>query len=59
MLECCVKCNTPLYETVGSNRKIFRSFATKNVNGVDIHLCIRCYEGMNKGEENHGEKEEN
>jgi len=47
--EGCAKCGVPLFETIdGSNyRKIFRSFATKSVNDVELHFCIDCYKQLN------------
>ena len=47
--ECCAKCGIDLFESSEGNnyRKIFRSFATKFVNDVELHFCIDCYKQLN------------
>ena len=47
--ESCAKCGIDLYEeNEGSKgRKIFRSFGTKTVNGVELHFCYPCYNKLN------------
>ena len=47
----CKKCSIKLYEFVAANgqRKIFRSFATLPSGDC---VCLNCYKGMNKEEEN-------
>lgn len=47
--ECCAKCGIDLFETTdgSNNRKIFRSFATKFVDGIELHFCINCYNKLN------------
>ena len=47
--ECCAKCGIELFESVAgsSGRKIFRSFGTRTINGVEIHFCMNCYKGLN------------
>ena len=49
--EYCKRCSIKLYEFDSANgqRKIFRSFATLP-NGDQV--CLNCYKGMNKEEEN-------
>lgn len=47
--ECCAKCGIDLFETTDGQgyRKIFRSFATKLVDGTELHFCIDCYKKLN------------
>lgn len=44
--EYCAKCGIPVFETVNgsSGRKIFRSFGTRTVKGVELYFCYDCYE---------------
>lgn len=48
--ECCAKCGIKLFDQPyeGMSRKIFRSFATKIVNGGELYYCLHCYEELNK-----------
>lgn len=47
--EYCAKCGVPIFETVNgsSGRKIFRSFATKTIDGVEVNFCYNCYKTLN------------
>jgi len=46
--EYCDKCGIPVFETVNgsSGRKIFRSFATRTIDGVPHYFCYNCYTGL-------------
>ena len=49
MIVTCKKCGIKLYDDENSQRKIFRSFATRtDDDGNEYYLCIDCHEGMNK-----------
>lgn len=47
--EYCAGCHLPLFEQVDGNsgRKIFRSFATKVIDGEEKYFCIKCHERRN------------
>lgn len=46
--ECCAQCGIKLFEqSEGMNRKIFRSFYTKEKEGTKYYLCIKCAENKN------------
>ena len=48
--ECCSKCGIELYkqDDASNGRKIFRSFATKIVEGTELHFCLSCYGKLNE-----------
>lgn len=49
--ECCAQCGIKLFEqSEGMNRKIFRSFYTKEKDGSKYYLCINCAENKAKKE---------
>lgn len=49
--EYCAKCGIKLFEqSEGMNRKIFRSFYTKEKDGSKYYLCINCAENKAKKE---------
>ena len=57
-IECCANCGRELFEQFGNSRKIFRSFATKFIDSVEVHYCYDCYVNLNKKVFEEKEKEE-